>query len=256
MTAFHIALCGAYAKIVSHFFESYPPKEGEYENIYRSPESKSNLRLALDTREPEMVWLVLDKKVYTDEERDAAWGIVKDKKFKSSISPADKYIEFVNLFGTYGGHSLHKLVPEPESSPIVEFATFSMHTNNLNGPQQNGKRRPLPPAVQTDSGRSHTASPIPENVQTPVSATPASSPRGYRGQHNPRGSFRPHQQFQKQRPASSSPVDQSAYRQDGTLGQQQHDDYRGRGRGRGQYRGRDRGRGRGEPPVHAASAAA
>ena len=195
MTAFHVALHGGHAKIVNHFFENYPPKGGEYEDIYRCPESKSNVRLALDTKEPEMVWLVLDKNICTEEERDAAWEIVKGNKFKSSISPADKYSEFVNLFGTYGGYSLESPGPGPESSPIPDLATLSMESSHINGVgafQSNGNRRPHP-TVQVDSRRSHTASPVSatfENIQTPTSAT--SSPRGYRGQHNRRGSFRPH----------------------------------------------------------------
>lgn len=257
MTAFHVALHGGHAKIVNHFFENYPPKGGEYEDIYRCPESKSNVRLALDTKEPEMVWLVLDKNICTEEERDAAWEIVKGNKFKSSISPADKYSEFVNLFGTYGGYSLESPGPGPESSPIPDLATLSMESSHINGVgafQSNGNRRPHP-TVQVDSRRSHTASPVSatfENIQTPTSAT--SSPRGYRGQHNRRGSFRPHRHFQGQESSPSSPVDQRTSNQDGASGQPQFNGYRGRGRG--QYRGRGRGRGRGEPSVHAAHAVA
>ncbi len=259
MTAFHVALHSGHAKIVNYFFENYPPKDGEYEDIYRSPESKSNLHLALDTKEPEIVWLVLDKELFSQEERDAVWEIVKGKKFKSGISPADKYIEFINLFGTYGGYSLDSPAPELESSPIPEFATLSMESAQANGraPQQNGNRRPRP-TVQVDSHRSHTASPVSaffENPQTPMSATFTSGTSGFRGQHNRRGSFRPHQPFQGQQPAPSSPIDQGTYQQDRAPGQQQFNDYRGRGRGRGQYRGRGRGRGRGQPPVHPASAA-
>ncbi|PIL23961.1 hypothetical protein GSI_13712 [Ganoderma sinense ZZ0214-1] len=255
MTAFHVALRSGHAKIINYFFENYPPNGGEYEDIYRSPDSKSNLYLALDTKEPEMVWLVLDKNICTEEERDAAWEIVKGKTFKSSISSADKYTEFVNLFGTYGGYSLKRPELKSESSPIPEFANLSMESSHANGfglPQQNGNRRPRP-TVQVDSHRSHTASPV-ENPQTPMSAASTNSPRGYRGQPNRRGSFRPHQSFQGQQAAPSSPVDQGTYQQDGAPGQQQFSGYRGRGRGRGQYRGRARGRGRGQPPVYSTPA--
>nr|VWO98860.1 Autophagy-related protein 2 [Ganoderma boninense] len=204
-----------------------------------------------------MVWLVLDKNVCTEEERDAAWEIVKGKKFKSSISPTDKYTEFVNLFGTYGRYSLEPHEPEAEISPIPELANLSMeslYTNGFGVPQQNGNRRPRP-TVHVDSRRSHTASPV-ENPQTPVSAATTSSPRSHRGQHNRRGSFRPNQSFQGQQPAPSSPVDQGTYRQDAAPDQQQSNGYRGRGRGRGQHRGRGRGRGRGQPPMHTSPAPA
>ncbi|TBU50732.1 DnaJ domain-containing protein [Dichomitus squalens] len=260
MTAFHIALQGGNAKIVNHFFENYSPKDGDHEGIYHSPESKSNLHLALDSKEPEVVWLVLEKKLYTKEERDAAWDIVQSKKFKSSISPTDKHVEFVNLFATYGGYSLDKPVPAPESSSVTEPVSSSPQSPRVNSGgvrRQNG--RPPRPIVRVDDSRSHTASPVSavsEHPQTPQSATSTNSQRGFRGQHYHRGSYRPHQQFHGHKSDPASPIDPGTYQQDGAPGQQAFNGHRGRGRGRGQLRGRGRGRGRGEPSVQSAPAAA
>lgn len=235
MSAFHIALRGGYPKIANHFFETYPPKDDDHAAIYTSPDSRSNIHLALDAKEPEMVWMVLDKHLYTKEEMDQAWEVVNSKAFKSTISPTSKYDEFVNLFKTFGDYT----AAEPESPPNGKF-------------QQS--RRPRP-SVTVEDARSHTASPVSaasENPQTPLSASSVpNGSRPFRGQHHRRGSYRPHQHQQP-----SSPVIQQGSPQPGDSsqdGQHQSANYRGRGRGRGrgQYRGRGRGRGRGEAPVAA-----
>lgn len=224
LTVLHIALRGGHAKIANHLFELYPPDDDEYAAIYRSPETGSNFQLALESKEPEMVWLVFDKHLYTEEEMDQAWGVVNSKAFRSNISATRKYNEIVNLFKTLGKSSQ--------------------------------SRRPRP-TVTVEGGRSHTASPLSaasEYAQTPPSTFPsANSPRPFRGQHDRRGSYRPHND--QHRPSSPAVEPGSAQAgsspQDGQKQQSSNYRGRGRGRGRGQSRGRGRGRGRGDAPVAA-----
>ncbi|RPD66089.1 hypothetical protein L226DRAFT_530222 [Lentinus tigrinus ALCF2SS1-7] len=245
MTAYHIALRHGYPEIVKHYYETYPPKDKDFAHIYRSPEPQSNLRIALEAKEPEMTWMVLDNHLYSQYEIDDAWKFVTNKTFKSSISPAAKYDEFVNLFATYGGYSLEQPAPQAESPRAADPAP----PPQSNGRQQNGKfqqqRRPRP-TVTTEDVRSHTASPVSavsENPQTPMSASASTnSPRGGRGQHFRRGSYRPHQQ-QQSYPSSPNgeqpPLQTNGQQQDGQFANRG----RGRGGGRGQFRGRGRGRG-------------
>ena len=251
MTAYHIALRHGYPEIVKYYYETYPPKDTDYAHIYRSPEPRSNLRIALEAKEPEMAWLVLDKQLFSRDEIDDAWKYVKDKKFKSSVSPAAKYDEFVNLFTTFGGFSTSEEEPVVQGETVPPADHAPSPRSNVNGHQQNGKfqqqRRPRP-TVKTEDVRSHTASPVSavsENPRTPLSASSTTnSPRGGRGQYFRRGSYRPHQQQPQQSNPSSPIVSPSSPQVNGQPQDGQSANRgRGRGRGRGQFRGRGRGRG-------------
>lgn len=246
LTAFHVALVNQRSAVIRNLFESYPPDDEDYEAIYRSPEAKSNLGIALDTREPEMVWAVLDKHLYSSTEMDEAWKSLNTRAYKSSVSPGAKYDELVNLFVTYGKYdpsSVSASVEEPAPSPPAQPR------------QQNGNqsRRPRP-TVTVEDTRSEAASPVSEHSRTPSSASPSnfSGPRPSRGRGNRGKPFQPRPQ-QQSSPASpnvdqgSSPSPVDGAPQPG----------RGRGRGRGQYRGRGgRGRGRGQAARSAPSPAA
>ncbi|TFK88086.1 DnaJ-domain-containing protein [Polyporus arcularius HHB13444] len=191
MTAYHIALRNGYPEIVKHYYETYPPTDKDYAYIYRSPKSQSTLRVALESREPELAWMVLDKSLYNQTEIDDAWKLVASKKFKSSISPAAKYDEFKNLFATYGGYSASS--EQPENFQSADSAPSSQPSSRQqNGKsQQQGRPRPI---VTTNDVRSHTTSPVSavsENPQTPMSASPSTnSSRGGRGRGRGRGQFR------------------------------------------------------------------
>ncbi|KAI0748076.1 hypothetical protein C8Q80DRAFT_1170004 [Daedaleopsis nitida] len=244
MTAFHIALKRGHAKIVTHFFEAYPPKDADHAAIYRSPEPRSNIQLALDSKEPAMVWAVLDKRLHDKQEMDEAWKVVTSKSFKSSIPDPSKYDEFVNLFKTFGNYST-AATASPSPPPPSESDTYSNHGKS----QQS--RRPRP-TVTVEDDQSYSSSPVSETPPTPLStASSMNNPHPRRGQYQHRRSYRPH--YNHHQPSSpvadrSSPLAGNSHQS----GQQPHN-YRGRGRGRGrgQFRGRGRGRGRGEAPVAA-----
>ncbi|KAI0637017.1 hypothetical protein C8Q77DRAFT_1095585 [Trametes polyzona] len=234
MTAFHVALVNKRPAVIQHLFESYPPGDEDYEAVYRRPENKSNISLALDTREPELVWMVLDKRLHTKEEMDKAWDTMNKPTFKSSVSPLGKFDELVNLFVTYG-----KYEPSIVQAPLDEPTPSPP-------PQAKGKRANRPhPTVTVENVRTQSASPISEQPQTPSSASPTGT-RPSRGRGN-RG--RPYQPRPQQKSYPPSPnVEQSANPLPMNESPQ-GDRPRGRGRGRGQYRGRGRGRGRGQAPA-------
>ena len=231
MTAFHVALQAGHTKVVSHFFDAYPPSDDDYKSMYRSPENTSNLRLALGTKEPEMVWTVLEKHLYTKEEIEQAWNLVTGRAFKSSISSLSKYEEFVNLFTTFGDFSLGK-DQSADPSPAPE--------------RENGTSRQPRPAVKVENVRSHTASPVSatsESVSTPSSPS-VNLPRG-RGKSFRRGSFRPFPQGSPSSP-DSEPTLENKPQTNGAAFPPSNFRGNGRGRGRGRgFRGRGRGRGRG-----------
>ncbi|KAI8998675.1 hypothetical protein BD414DRAFT_129948 [Trametes punicea] len=274
MTAFHVALRNRHAAVVLHFFETYPPDDEDYAAIYRTPPSKSNLGLALDTREPELVWMVLEKRLHSKEEMDQAWVALNTPAFKGRVSPQSKFDELVNLFTSFGDYA--PLAPEPDthSTPAEEPASPATGAQ-ANGSrsqrqqrQHNGEQPHRPrPTVRVGDFRSSTASPMSEQPQTPSSASPVSSsghgPRPYRGRGHRGRPFQPrppHSQQQSSGPQHLSPrieqssADASQGTDDGASRQQQaqrqqgeSSGYRGRGRGRG--RGQYRGRGRGQAPA-------
>ena len=61
---------------MKHFFEMYPPKDTEYKAIYEPPPPHSLLSLSIDSTEPELVWMVLDKQLAKSEDVSAAWARV------------------------------------------------------------------------------------------------------------------------------------------------------------------------------------
>ncbi|KAI0670426.1 hypothetical protein C8Q78DRAFT_1079393 [Trametes maxima] len=254
-TAFHVALQNKHAAVARYFFENYPPDDEDYDTIYRAPEGKSNLRIALDTHEPEIVWTVLDKHLHTQEEMGAAWGFLNTNAFRKSVAPA-KFDEFVNLFGSFGGYrpsglrSGNTVAEERTRAPLVQGNGSSQQ--QLNGKQT---RRPKP-TITVEDERSTASSPVSEHLPTPSSASPSpggGAPRPYRGRGN-RG--RPFQPRPQQQSAPSSPgiehlasMTPSNVSGEGNPGVQQFPGSRGRGRGRGRGQYRGRGRGRGQVPV-------
>ncbi|KAI0780983.1 hypothetical protein BD413DRAFT_608186 [Trametes elegans] len=258
LTAFHVALRNAHPHVVRHFFEAYPPDDEDYAAIYRAPKGKSNLRLALDTREPEMVWMVLDKHLHSKEDMDEAWVILNTSGYKGKLSPVTNFEELVNLFTTFGHYT--PLKAEPKSpSPTEERG--QPQTNGRSQRQKNRKQpRKQRPTVTVEASHSGTASPISENPPTPSSTSPSATPgpRPFRGRGNRGKSYQPRspQQFSQPGPnvdqrTSGSPVSDVPQPPQGGAAPGDSG-YRGRGRGRGRgqyYRGRGRGRGRGQAPT-------
>ncbi|KAJ3835624.1 hypothetical protein F5878DRAFT_627415 [Lentinula raphanica] len=58
-TAFHVAVQSGHHDIISYLLEQYPPKDSDHAQIYAAPPLTSILSLALQSHEPEVVYMVL-----------------------------------------------------------------------------------------------------------------------------------------------------------------------------------------------------
>ena len=123
MTAFHIALHLGHISIAKYFIESHSPQDEDLRrSIYSMPSSSTmnTLQIALQSCVPEALWLVLENKLFTDRECNAAWDWVHSDECLSKIlsrhlstmslktgakKQSDDNIleEMKNLLRTYGG---------------------------------------------------------------------------------------------------------------------------------------------------------
>ncbi|KAK0196763.1 DnaJ-domain-containing protein [Armillaria mellea] len=115
LTAFHIALRNGHQKIVSYFFNAFPPKNGSSKPIYTLPESANLLALALDSRDPEVVWMILDKSLASSEDISKAWSwvtspegyniMLKPNSVNEALSDnarLERYNEIIRLLMRFG----------------------------------------------------------------------------------------------------------------------------------------------------------
>jgi hypothetical protein len=112
-TAFHIALAKGYLDVVKYFIATYPPREEEHFPIYRAPKSTSLLTMALQTAEPELVWIILEGRLASLEEIHHSWAWIQSSTGKTALSEpglkgASKWDEIVHMLKVYG-----KLTPPP-----------------------------------------------------------------------------------------------------------------------------------------------
>ncbi|THH26471.1 hypothetical protein EUX98_g7720 [Antrodiella citrinella] len=143
LTPFHLALQLGKMPIVKYFFDNHPPSD-DYAGIYERPPSKSVINVALESREPEAVWAVLDKGLASKEDMEKAWSYVTSNTCKQSFVKAlgaqkgpARLDEITNLLVTYGGFSRNK---EPRET--------SHKTNGQSG-SHDTSRSPTP--AQTDN---------------------------------------------------------------------------------------------------------
>lgn len=66
LTAFQLALKTGKLAIAKYFIDTYPPSIPEYQGIYQC--KTSLIRLSLESRDPEHVWLILDHKLVIAQE--------------------------------------------------------------------------------------------------------------------------------------------------------------------------------------------
>jgi hypothetical protein len=107
LSAFHIALRHGHLSILKHFFETYPPSEQDSKPIYILSGSISLLSLALDSNEPEIVWLILDKGLANTEDIGKIWARVSPSEgevtTERSGKDREKLDEIRNVLMTFGG---------------------------------------------------------------------------------------------------------------------------------------------------------
>ena len=137
MTAFHTALQLGHISVVKYFIENHLPQDEDLRrSVYSMPSSSSTntLRLALETCIPELLWLILENKLYNERECKAAWDWVYSNECLSKVlsrhlaslsmdtdskkqSGDDILEEMKNLLCSYGGFKSPSLSQEQLSVP-------------------------------------------------------------------------------------------------------------------------------------------
>ena len=157
------------------FFENYAPKESEHSAIYDPPNSTSVLLLALDSCEPEVVWMVLDRGIAKSQDINSAWTWVSTGNWKAAMKKRavsvgakvddEKLDEIRQLLMTFGGFT-------PPPTPKV--GTEERDWESPNGSAIPGQ---APPPQQ----KKQQKKPPPHSPQSPSSSQPqrnqASSPQ-------------------------------------------------------------------------------
>ena len=138
--------------IVNHFFETYPPKEPDSQPIYDSSHCSCLLSLALESREPELVWKILDHKMAnpTDIHKTCAWasserGFTLLKGPKPNAQDVEKAEDIVKLLTRYTTprDSSKKLSDQPNI--IKKEASAS--------PQNSPTQERIPPRTKQNNHR-------------------------------------------------------------------------------------------------------
>ncbi|GLB34821.1 putative ATP-dependent protein binding [Lyophyllum shimeji] len=105
-TAFHVALQSGRISVVSYFFEEHARSEDTV-NLYDPPPSTTLLSLAMDSGEPELVWMILDKGLASKQEMAAGWDRVTTSGMnvapKLSPKEREKMDDISQLLVRYGG---------------------------------------------------------------------------------------------------------------------------------------------------------
>lgn len=228
-TPFHVALQEGHMTILKYFFDAHKPDDSEA--VYEAPPSKSLLALAVESAQPEVVWMVLDKKLASIEDMTDAWVYITCDGRKAILNkpglaePHDQVEEIVNLLTTFGGFT-KEAEPKPEAKLVAMPQTHG-YLGTLSPPLSAEPGRP-PPMLPSQNGHSlknyrnrSRKSALPS---TPSQASP--------------------NQLESSRPASASGQEtppQSATDKPNT----EHSNHFPPPRGRGRNYGRSRGRGRG-----------
>ncbi|EGN93280.1 hypothetical protein SERLA73DRAFT_189828 [Serpula lacrymans var. lacrymans S7.3] len=84
-TAFHIALQHGCIPVLNYFFKVYDPKSDDYTSIYATPSSKPVLFIALDSAEPEVIWMILNNGLASTQDIGNAWAWVSSSEGEQSL---------------------------------------------------------------------------------------------------------------------------------------------------------------------------
>ncbi|KAI0699695.1 hypothetical protein BC835DRAFT_524043 [Cytidiella melzeri] len=219
-TPFHVALSKGHIPILKYTLEAHPYEDTM--SLYERPPSQSNLELALNSRVPEAVWLVLEHKICTSGDMQDMWAQLTSTRGRLSFLKApglqraeEKLNEIINLLISFGKcadvglRGVGGLGEQISFGASVDSASSAEPTNSV--PQyDNGRSR----------GRHYHESNAPPRTSVPHSPVPDLPSPGLTGSASPSNTHR----FKSRS--------------------------KGRGRGRGHHgRGGFRGRGRGSAPT-------
>lgn len=247
-TAFHVALREGHVAILKYFFDNHPPSDSDNRRIYDSPPTQSLLDIALNSKDPETIWMILNNHLASKEDMQSAWNYLHSTKGKRVFfgSKASSLEEVINLLSTFG--EFDSSTPSPSESS----ETFQDNTNHSNGNDRGSSSSPAQSSPSAHKKGTFSANDHPQRSN------------GHTNGHT-RGKYRKSYQNRQQSPANSAITDNVSQHGSQSTGSpripnsqsptQQHrgdSPHPGRGRGRGKGRGRGgfRGRGRGAPPAH------
>lgn len=146
------------------FLETYPPKDSDSKLIYDYSECSNLISLALESREPEIVWMVLDRKLATPQEisQVLTWATSeKGATFSASVEDGNKAEDIIKLLKQYG-----------KSGDKVMQPINTQARNSKASPKSSQAKSPISPSAKVSPSSSKHA------------------PRGNRGRGRGRGRSR------------------------------------------------------------------
>ncbi|KAJ7724464.1 hypothetical protein DFH07DRAFT_854853 [Mycena maculata] len=157
LTAFHVALQSGHIPVVAYFFEAYPPKDSDSNGVYKPPEAKTLLSIALESHEPQLVWMILDNGLATAHDINLSWTWITSAEGRSAMKKGmrdgkaqeEKFGDILKLLMRFGGFTPP---PTPSSSDNSDGEWDQTETSRVpvewaNQAQPSGEE-PSSPATQ------------------------------------------------------------------------------------------------------------
>ncbi|KAJ3974643.1 DnaJ-domain-containing protein [Lentinula raphanica] len=123
-TAFHVAVQSGHHDIISYLLEQYPPKDSDHAQIYAAPPSTSILSLALQSHEPEVVYMVLQPEngFANTQDISSAWTWINSSEGQKAMTKyskgvkgniVEKFDDIRTLISQVGGFT-------PPTTPVLD----------------------------------------------------------------------------------------------------------------------------------------
>ncbi|TFK30138.1 DnaJ-domain-containing protein [Coprinopsis marcescibilis] len=158
LTVLHLALKNGQITIAQYIFDEYPPDDAPA--TFDSPASKSSLMLAIQSGEPELVWMVLNNGLATSEQINEAWArATSNGNPEISMDRESKEADIIRLLMRYGGFT-------PPPAPCNKSETSkTLHASEGRQENQGSRhnRNRQPPSKQ----QSHANAKVNMNTKQP-----------------------------------------------------------------------------------------
>ena len=132
------------------FLETYPPKESDSKLIYDHSECSNLISLALESHEPEIVWIVLDRKLATPQEisQVLAWATSEKGATPSGfVKGRDKAEDIIKLLKQYG----------KSGDKVTQPINTQAQTSKASPKSSQAKSPNSPSAKASSSGSKHAS---------------------------------------------------------------------------------------------------
>ncbi|KAF9475856.1 DnaJ-domain-containing protein [Pholiota conissans] len=145
LTAFQLALQMGHVAIANYFFENYPPEISDHKDIYDCASCPNLISLALESHDPELVWLILDRKLATSDETRQAWEWASSEEGRQALegeNPSaltiEKAEDIVALLERYGN------IQTPVASAPLPVRTAKKAAGKITSLSPSNKPSPPP----------------------------------------------------------------------------------------------------------------